>query len=337
MINLKTNYLGLELKNPIIVGASNLSTDGPSLKKLEERGAAAVVFKSLFEEQIELENLELQESMSEYNDRNAEMTSLFPSLELSGPEEHLEKLRAAKKLLNIPVIGSLNAIYEDTWITYAKQIEETGVDALEMNFYHIPRKIELSAEDIISHQVEILKKVKEHIKIPIAVKLSPYYANPLNVIKRMDEVGADGFTLFNNLYQPDIDILKEEIHFPYLLSNESDNRLPLRYAALLYNNIQAGICSNTGIYTGRDAVKMLLAGADTVQVVSTLYKNGLSQISAMLTEIEDWMRSKNYQQISDFRGKLSKANVKDPFAYRRAQYIDILMKSSSFFTKNVIV
>lgn len=337
MTDLKTKFMGIEIKNPVIIGASNLTSDLESLVKLEEHGAAAVVFKSLFEEQIELENLELQESMAEYNDRHAEMTTLFPKIELGGPEEHLEKLKNAKKKLSIPVIASLNAIYEDTWLTYSKLIAETGVDAIELNFYAVPRKFDMNASEIISQQVSIFEKVKKSLSIPVAAKLSPFYSNPLNVIKQMDDKGADGFVLFNNLYQPDIDIMDETLIYPYLLSNQADNRLPLRFAALLYKNIQAGICSNTGIYSGRDVVKMLLAGADCVQVVSSVYRNGMSQIGAMLTEITDWMKMKNYKSIDDFKGKLAKINLKDPFAFRRAQYIDIMMKQSDFYKKSLIV
>lgn len=332
-MDLSTTYLGLKLKNPIIIGASNVVTDLGFLKKLEEAGASAIVYKSLFEEQIQLENLEQYQAEEDYGARHAEMTSMFPNLEDAGPEEFLFNLAKARQTLNIPLIASLNAIYDDTWYEYAKKIEATGVDAIELNFYAVPREFDIDDNSILQEQLDTLEGVKKAVKIPVSVKLSPFYTNPLYCIGEMDKKGADGFVLFNRLFQPDIDIQKESMHYPYMLSNEEDNRLPLRFAGLLYNNINASICSNTGIFNGQDVIKMLLAGADCVQVVSTIYKHGPKQIGKMIQEMEDWMASKKYTSLNDFKGKLSKSNSKDPYAYQRAQYVDILMKSSEIFKK----
>ncbi|MBT3800905.1 MAG: dihydroorotate dehydrogenase-like protein, partial [Bacteroidetes bacterium] len=273
MIDLKTTYMGIELKNPLIVGASNLVTDHETLKELENAGAAAIVYKSLFEEQIQIEELEFEEEMAEYNERHAEMINLFPSMKHAGPKEHLMNLKKAKEILNIPLIASLNCVYEDTWIDYVEKIQETGVDGIELNFYAVPKDLDTEGHSIETAQINMLKKIKEKIKIPFSVKLSPFYSNPLNVISKMDEVGVGAFVLFNKLFQPDFNIENNELVFPYNLSNPDDNRLALRYAGLLYNQINANICSNTGVYTGKDAIKMILAGADSVQIVSTLYKN----------------------------------------------------------------
>jgi dihydroorotate dehydrogenase (fumarate) len=332
-MDLSTTYLGLKLKNPIIIGASNVVTDLGFLKKLEEAGASAIVYKSLFEEQIQLENLEHYQAEEDYGARHAEMTSMFPSLEDAGPEEFLFNLAKARQTLNIPLIASLNAIYDDTWYEYAKKIEATGVDAIELNFYAVPREFDIDDNSILQEQLDTLEGVKKAVKIPVSVKLSPFYTNPLYCIGEMDKKGADGFVLFNRLFQPDIDIQKESMHYPYMLSNEEDNRLPLRFAGLLYKNINASICSNTGIFNGQDVIKMLLAGADCVQVVSTIYKHGPKQIGKMIQEMEDWMASKKYVSLNDFKGKLSKSNSQDPYAYQRAQYVDILMKSSEIFKK----
>ncbi len=332
-MDFSTTYLGLKLKNPIIVGASNVVTDLGFLKKLEEAGASAVVYKSLFEEQIQLENLEHYQAEEDYGARHAEMTSMLPSLEDAGPEEFLFNLAKARQTLNIPLIASLNAVYDDTWYEYAKKIEATGVDALELNFYAVPREFDIDDNSILQEQLDTLEGVKKSVKIPVSVKLSPFYTNPLYCISELDKKGANGFVLFNRLFQPDIDIQKESLHYPYLLSNEEDNRLPLRFAGLLYKNIKASICSNTGIFTGHDVIKMILAGADCVQVVSTIYKHGPKQIAKMLQEMEEWMKSKNYHSISEFQGKMSKINIKDPYAYQRAQYVDILMKSTEIFKK----
>jgi len=337
-MNLTIKYLGLELKNPIIVGASNLVTDISILKKLEEAGAAAIVYKSLFEEQINLENLEMIQDMTAYDDRNAEMTSLFPhDIYEAGPDEFLIHFEEAKKAITIPLIASLNAVFDDTWYEYAKKLEEVGADALELNFYNNPREFDIEGRAIINEELDVIRGVKESVKIPVSVKLSPFYTNPLYVFNEMDRRGVDSFVLFNKLFQPDINIETESMHFPYNLSSEADYRLPLRYAGLIYGNVNADVCANTGIFTGADVIKMILAGASAVQVVSTIYKHGPQQITKMLEDIEIWMANKQYENINDFKGNLSKKNVKDPYAYRRTQYVDILMKSSKIFEKYPLI
>ncbi len=333
-MDLSTTYLGLKLKNPIIIGASNLVTDINMLKKLENAGAAAVVYKSLFEEQIQIENMQLDQDLTEYENRNAEMASLFPSdVYESGPEEFLMHFEDAKKALNIPLIASLNAVYDDTWYEYARKLESAGADALELNFYNNPKDFEMDGRSILNEELDVIQGVKKSVKIPVSVKLSPFYTNPLYVFKEMDMKKVDGFVLFNRLFQPDINIELEKLHFPYNLSTEYDSRLPLRYVGLLYDNINADICANRGIFTGGDVVKMILAGADAVQVVSTVYKHGPQQITKMLEDMEIWMANKMVDTLDDFRGNLSKKNIDDPYAYRRAQYVDILMKSGEIFKK----
>jgi dihydroorotate dehydrogenase (fumarate) len=336
MVDLKTKYLGLDLKNPVILGASNLVTKLDNLKRAEEAGASAIVYKSLFEEQIQLESAQLDDQLEEYNERNAEMVKLFPSIEHAGPEEHLVNLRKVKESLGIPVIASLNAIYTESWIDYALQLEQTGVDALEFNFFYIPRDTQTDGRDINNQQLEIIKAVKPKVKLPISVKLSPFYANPLNVVSLMDKLGVDGFVLFNRLFQPDIDIEKEQHFSPFNLSTPDDNKLSQRFAGLLYGTINASICSNTGVFSGADVVKMILAGADCVQVVSTIYKNKIEYIATILRDLQTWMESKNYKNLEVFRGKLSNKNTNDPFIYKRAQYIDLLLKSDQIFKKHVV-
>lgn len=329
-INLTTNYGGLALKNPIVIGASNLVTDIDNLVKLEQAGAAAIVYKSLFEEQIQLETFSIEQQMESYQGWDAEHNSFFPSVKHAGTAEHLMKLREAKNALGIPLIGSLNCVHDKNWVEFAVQMEQTGIDGLELNFYSNNIDFYAKAETIEEIQINILKKVREAIKIPLFVKLSPFYSNALWMIEQMGLVGANGFVLFNRLFQPDIDTENEEHHFPYNFSHENDNRLALRYAGLLHQEITASIISNTGIFTGNDVIKMLLAGADAVQVVSTVYRKGIGQITTMLKEIESWMIRKQYASLDDFRGKLSRRNLPDPFAYKRAQYVDILMKAELF-------
>jgi dihydroorotate dehydrogenase (fumarate) len=308
-------------------------SDLDNLKKMEEAGAAAIVYKSLFEEQIQLERMELDDTLKEYEERHAEMITLFPDVEHAGPSEHLMNLRMAKESVNIPVIASLNCIFTDTWIEYAKMIEETGVDAIELNFYYVPRDAKHDGKSINDQQLEVLKAVKKNLKIPISVKLSPFYANPVNVIKHMDEIGADGFVLFNRFLQPDIDIDYETHINHFSSSSQEENRLALRFAGLLYGQVSGSICGNGGIHTGSDVVKMILSGADCVQVVSTLYKNKISYIDTILKELNIWMESKGYKKLNDFKGKLSHKNVHDPLIYKRAQYIDMILKSSELFHK----
>ena len=333
MVDLKAKYLGIELKNPVILGASNLVTKIDNLKRAEDAGVAAVVYKSLFEEQIQLEAAQLEDELEEYNERHAEMVKLFPTIEHAGPEEHLLNLRKVKESLGIPVIASLNAIFIESWIEYAQMLEHTGVDALEFNFFYVPRDMNTDGKDINDQQIEILKEVMSKVKLPVSVKLSPFYANPLNIVNQMDKLGVKGFVLFNRLFQPDIDITKEEHFSPLTASSREDNKLALRFAGLLYGEIKGSICSNTGIHTGEDVVKMILAGADCVQVVSTLYKNKVEYISTILEDIRNWMSSKNYGRLDDFRGKLSHKNTHDPFVYKRAQYIDLLLNSDQIFKK----
>jgi len=330
---LKTNYMGLDLKSPIIVGASNMVANVDSLKEMEEAGAGAIVFKSLFEEQIQLEALQMDDELGEYDDRHAEMTSLFPAMEHAGPKEHLMNVKKAREALSIPLIASLNCVYKESWLEYAKHLEDNGVDGLELNFYAIPRNPSENGEDIIREQVEILEQVKSSMNIPVSVKLSPFYTNPLNVIARMDKTGVDAFVLFNRMFQPEIDLDNESHVVDFPLSDVQDSKLPLRFAGLLYGTLKADIVSNSGIQDGADVIKMILAGANAVQVVGTLYKNKIKHITSMLSDMETWMKGKAYKSLGDFRGKLSNQQVEDPFVYKRAQYVDLLLKSEDLFKK----
>ncbi|MCL4415549.1 MAG: dihydroorotate dehydrogenase-like protein [Actinobacteria bacterium] len=333
MVSLKTTYMGIALKNPIIIGANNMMADFEKVKKIEEAGAAAVVYKSLFEEQIELESLQMEEQIEEYTERHAEMISIFPEFKHSGPKEHLFKLKKLKSILKIPVIASLNAVSKDTWIDYAKKIEETGVDGIELNFYSVPSSIKKASSEIEKEQLDILQSINKEISIPFSVKLSYFYSNTLNVIYRMDKEGVKGFVLFNKLFQPQINIDDEKYVYPITLSCEHENKIPIRWTGLAFGNINADICSSTGIYNGSDVIKMILSGASCTQSVSTIYRNGIDHIPKMINEIQTWMDLKGYREISDFKGKLSKKNMKDPYFYERAQYVDILISNEVIIKK----
>ena len=328
MANLSTKYMGITLKNPLILGASNMVSDLKQIQKAEEAGVAAIVYKSLFEEQIQLESLQMDEEIHEYDFRAAEMEKIFPEIEHAGPKEHLVALKKLKESVSIPVIASINAIYNPTWVEYAKLLEETGVDGLEINFYRVPISSDADAKMIEDHQIKILKEIKEAVKIPISVKISTFYTNPLNFISKLSKSGADGVVLFNRFFQPEIDIETEVFHFPWELTRKGDYQVTLRYVGLVHNKIKSSIIANRGIKTSDDMIKMLLAGADAVQVVSAFYENGIDYATTMLADLQKWMDKNGYASIADFKGKLSKENIKDEYAYKRAQYIDILKNSA---------
>lgn len=328
-MDLSTAYMGISLKNPIIVGACDLTGHMESLKKIEQAGAGAVVIKSLFEEQIELERMKQSERAVRFEDIDPEIArNRFETVEHAGPEEHLMWTRKAKETLSIPVIASLNCTHWETWTEYAEKLQETGVDGLELNFYTEPLDAGQSAKSIEATQFRTLKRVKSAVSIPVSVKLSPFYTNPLALISEMDALEVRGYVLFNRFFQPEIDVKKEAHVLPPYMSTPDAHRLPLRFAGVLYGNTSADICTGSGIHSGLDAAKMILAGADCVQVVSTLYKNKIDHIGVMLEALTSWMKEKGYHTLSDFRGKLSRKNTPDPWVYQRAQYVRLLMKGN---------
>lgn len=333
MANLTTHYMGIGLKNPIILGANNMVNQPDQIKKAEEAGIAAIVYKTLFEEQVQLEALQLEEELHEYDNRSAEMGHLFPEIEHAGPQEHLIQLRKLKESVSIPVIASLNAVNQSTWIEYAVMLEQTGIDGLEINFYRTPVSTETESLQIESQQIEILKEIKARVRIPVGVKLSPFYTNPLNFIARLDEAGANAFVLFNRFFQPEINIDTEAFYFPWELTRKGDYQVTIRYIGLLYNQIKASLVASRGIKTGADVVKMLLAGAHAVQMVSAFYEEGIQHATHVLHDLEKWMDRKGYQTLDEFRGKLSRQNIHDEFAYNRAQYVEILKNSEEIFKK----
>ncbi len=337
MADLRTTFMGVELKNPIILGASSLVDDLNAIKKIERAGVAAIVYRSLFEEQINLEKIQLSEMVGEYNDRNAEMGNIFPEINHCGAGEHIYNLEKLVKSVNIPVFASLNALTDQTWEDYAVQLEQTGIAGLELNFYDVPTDAEKDGSKIEANQIRILKKLKKLVKGPISVKLSPFYANPLHFIAQADKAGAKGVVIFNRFFQPEINIEEEEFFFPFDLTHDKDYQITLRFAGLLYGNITGDICASRGISDGKDVIKMLLAGANAVQVVSAVYKNKATHITAMIETLEGWMDAKGYKTIDGFKGKLSMKRCKDPYAYRRAQYVDILMKPTGIFKKYPMV
>lgn len=333
MANLQSTYMGIPLKNPFVVGACSMTAHMDSIKRIEDAGAAAMVIQSLFEEQIQLQKARMEEELTINDNLDAEIQDLFPDVKHGGPEEHLMWVRKTKEAVTIPVIGSLNCINPATWAEWALKMEQTGVDGLELNFFAIPVDATRSAAEVEAEQLDALKQVKAKVKVPISVKLSPFYTSPLDIVHKMDQVGVAGFVLFNRMFHPSFNIEKETGQYPFNLSTSNDHRLALRFAGLLHGNVKASLCASNGIHTGEDAIEVLLAGADVFQAVSTLYKNRVTVIESILKEIESWMDRKGYASLDDFRGKLSVEKTPDKWTYRRAQYVKMLLKSDDYVAR----
>jgi dihydroorotate dehydrogenase (fumarate) len=329
-MKLETSYLGIQLSSPVILGASDLTSDSNMLKKAEEQGVGAVVYKTLFEEQVQIESYLHDEKVNQYNDIHAEMVTLHPDVDRSDIEYFLVQLRKVKESLSIPVIASLNCVNESSWINYAKLIEETGVDGIELNLYQIPVQFDLDAASIEQRQLNTVAAIKKQLSIPVSVKLSSDYTNILHFAKRLDDTGVNGLVLFNAFFQPDVDVWKESHRKAFNLSPKGDYKESLRYAGMLYGRINADLCSSRGVYNGDDVIKLLLTGSSCVQVVSAVYRHGLERIGEINREIANWMQRKGYESIDQFRGKLSDFSLNKNntlLIYKRAQYIDTLLHS----------
>lgn len=325
-MDLSTTYLGLRLKNPIVPSASPLSHTLDGMKRLEDAGASAIVMYSLFEEQVAHEAAELDHYLSYGTESFAESLTYFPGAgEYNlGPEEYIELLHSAKQSLEIPVIGSLNGISTGGWIEYAKKIEEAGADALELNVYYIPTDSKLTSEDVEDRYLEVLLAVKRTVKIPVAMKLSPFFSSLANMAQRLDVAGANGLVLFNRFYQPDIDLEALEVTPNVILSTPQASRLPLRWIAILYGRIKANLAATSGIHTAVDAIKMLMVGADVTMMCSALLKNGPQHIGQVLSDLNQWMLEHEYTSVRQMKGSMSQKSVADPAAFERANYMKAL-------------
>jgi dihydroorotate dehydrogenase (fumarate) len=326
-MDLSTSYMGLKLKNPLILSASPISTDVDKVKKAEDLGAAGVVMYSLFEEQINHEIEELDYFLSQGTESFAESLHYFPEPEEFHnlhAEDYLKQIRKLKDAVDIPVIGSLNGISPGGWINFAKKIEEAGADALELNIYYMATDWDTSAEVVEEMYLENLKTVKQTVTIPVAMKLSPYFSAFANFVKKLDQKGANGLVLFNRFYQPDIDLASLDITPHLNLSSSSELRLPLRWIAILYGQVKASLGATTGIHSAEDALKMILAGADVCMLASVLLKNGVEVLSDILKGMENWMETNEYVSVSQMKGSMSAQSIADPDAFERANYIKTL-------------
>jgi dihydroorotate dehydrogenase (fumarate) len=314
------------LKNPLVPSASPLTQNADSIRRLEEAGASAVVMHSLFEEQINRESHELDHFLSHGTHSFAEALSYFPDM-LSynvGPEGYLEQIRKAKQSVSIPVIGSLNGVSAGGWTNYARLIEQAGADALELNIYYVATDMEMTGADVEQMYVNVLHQVKQSVKIPVAIKLSPYFSNMANMAKRLCEGGADGLVLFNRFYQPDFDLENLEVTPHLVLSNSNELRLPLRWTAILSGRIPADLAITSGVHNHFDVLKAMMAGAKVAQVASELLQNGAGRISEILSDMERWMEEHEYESVQQMQGSLSQRHVTEPAAFERANYMKVL-------------
>ncbi len=325
-MDLSTKYLGLKLKNPIVPSSSPLSKELDTLKSLEDAGASAVVLHSLFEEQITYEEQEYNYFTTYGTESYAEALTYFPKQNeyYLGPEECLEHIQKAKKSLGIPVIGSLNGVSSSGWTKYAKQIEEAGADAIELNVYYLATDIDTDSKKIEEIYLNNLKEVKSAVKIPVAMKLSPYFSATANFCKKLDDAGADGLVLFNRFYQPDLDIESLEVVPDLSLSTNWELRLPLRWIAILFGKIKASLAATSGVQNHNDVIKVLMVGGDVAMICSELLRNGVSRITEILENMKKWMEDHEYDSIETMKGSMSQKSVADPAAFARANYMKIL-------------
>lgn len=325
MADLRTTYMGIPLQSPLIVAASSISSMLERVKRAEQAGAGALVIRSLFEEQILFDSMKFEEALSVGSESFAEALTYFPKLRHGEADEHVMWVEKTKKAVTIPVIASLNAVSPGAWTRYARQLEGAGVDGLELNVYAVAADAARSGAEIEAELFHILDSVRAEVRLPIAVKLSPFYTSVAHVAAELSRRGANALVLFNRFLQPDIDPQSEGLVSEMVLSRPEELKLPLRWVALLSGRVQSDLALSTGVHSGLDAVKALLAGATVVQTAAALIQNGIPYLSTMLREIEAWMGEKGYADLSEFRGKLSQRQALDPFAFERAQYVRLLM------------
>jgi dihydroorotate dehydrogenase (fumarate) len=325
-MNIQSTYMGLKLSSPIIVSACTLSEQTDNIAKMEDSGAGAVVMSSLFEEQIKMEEARFKGVLSTTTNTFAEASDFFPDLDNYnvGTDEYLDNIRKAKERVNIPIIGSLNGITNEGWIDYSKMMEQAGADALEVNIFFIPGDVKMSTSEVEHRYLNIIESIKHSVKIPIAVKLNPYFSAMGNMAARMKQSGADGLVLFNRFYQPDFDINKLQVTNDLQYSESTEIRLPLLWIALLHGKVDVSLAATTGVQSAIEVIKYILAGADAVMTASSLYKNGIPYLKTMNKELQDWMVMMGFENINAFKGSMSQKNISDPIAYERANYIHIL-------------
>ncbi len=326
MAKLATTYMGIDLKNPVVVAASALSSKVDNIRRAEEAGAGALVIRSLFEEQIRHEIGELDEALAQGAESYAEAVSYFPAISHGEAKEHLFWVERSRAETQLPLIASLNAVTPGSWVKYARQLAETGVDGLELNYYSVEADLSRSGLDAEKRMLDIVSAVRQEVELPIAVKIGPFYTSVGHVIAQLEKAGVNAVVMFNRFLQPEIDPDREAVLHEMTYSTSSEMRVPLRWLALLYGKIGIEMAANTGVMEARDVAKCLLAGAQVVQVASTLFRNGIGHLTELVSGLDRWMDTHHYADVAAFRGSLSQQEFKgDPVMYERAQYLDFLM------------
>ncbi|OAB63542.1 dihydroorotate dehydrogenase [Leptolyngbya valderiana BDU 20041] len=323
-MDLTTTYLGLTLKSPLVPSAAApLTEDIDNIKRMEDSGAAAVVLHSLFEEQLLREKFELHHHLQHGTESFAEALTYFPEPDEYhvGPELYLEHIRQAKASVDIPIIASLNGFSSGGWVEYAQLMQEAGADAIELNIYYVPTDPNMTGEQVERNYIDTLRDVEAEVSLPVSLKLSPFFSNFANMAQRLDDAGAKGLVLFNRFYQPDIDLDNLEVYPHVLLSTPHEMRLPMRWIALLYGQIQADLAATSGIQRGTDVIKMMMAGAKITQICSVLLRHGIEYIRTLEREIQHWMDEHEYESIQQMQGSMSQMYCPDKSAYERAQYM----------------
>ncbi len=330
MIDLSTNYLGLRLENPLVVSPSPLCQELDNIRRMEDAGAGAIVLHSLFEEQIEIETRALDNAMNSEAGGYAESPSFFPELTSYnlGPEAYLEHIRKAKAAVRTPIIASLNGTTLGGWTRYAKHMEEAGADALELNIYYLPTDAALTGAEVEQRYIELIKRVKASIRIPVALKLSPYFSALVDMAKKLDAAGADGLVLFNRFYQPDFDLRLLDIIPNLILSNSNELLLRLHWVAILYGHVKASMAITGGVHTAEDVLKSMMAGARVAMMTSALLKRGIGHVAYVLADLLNWMEEHEYVSIRQMQGSMSQASIEDPSAYERTNYMRVLSSYS---------
>jgi dihydroorotate dehydrogenase (fumarate) len=326
MVDLTTTYLGLKLKNPLVASPSPLSEKVNNVKRMEEAGVAAVVMYSLFEEQIIHESLELDYFLNRGTESFAEALTYFPDVGKYSlaPEKYIETLEKTKQAVNIPVLGSLNGVSSGGWIEYARKIQDAGADGLELNLYYLPANLNLTSSQLEDNYIKLVSDIRASIKIPMAIKLAPFFTALPNFASRLVDAGADGLVLFNRFYQPDLDLENLEVVPNLVLSNSDELRLPLRWIAILYGKVKADLALTTGVHTSEDAIKALMAGATVAMTTSAVLKRGTQAIVQILEGMDAWMTEHEYISVQQMRGSMSQGAVADPEAFERANYMKVL-------------
>lgn len=326
MIDLSTDYLGIKLKNPLVASASPLCENIENIKQMEKSGIAAVVLHSLFEEQVLLQEKELNYALTQGTESYAESLSYFPDINdyHFAPEEYIDYIAKVKKAVDIPIIGSLNGISNSGWIKYGKKIEDAGADALELNIYYLPTKKSVSCQQVEKMYLDLIKELRKNIKIPMAIKLSPYFSSIPDMAEKLVAEGANGLVLFNRFYQPDIDLMEMSLVPNLELSDSSELRLRLRWIGLLYKKIKVSLAITGGVHTAEDIIKGILAGANVTMMTSVLLLRGISFIEELIQMTEEWMERNKHDSIDNIRGLLSQQNIKDADAFERANYMKVL-------------